>query len=37
MGLKVGVLQSSPMGVNIYRRRGFEEYCKIDLYSLSLE
>jgi len=32
MGYSVGVLQSSRMGYNVYRRIGFEEYCKIHIY-----
>jgi len=33
-GYKVGVLHSSEMGYGVYRRLGFEEYCKIELYRL---
>ena len=32
LGYKVGVLGSSEMGYPIYRRLGFEEYCRIGLY-----
>jgi GNAT superfamily N-acetyltransferase len=30
MGCRVGILQSSKMGYNIYQRLGFHEYCQID-------
>jgi ribosomal protein S18 acetylase RimI-like enzyme len=32
MGYQVGVLEASPMGVNVYRRLGFQEYCKLGMY-----
>lgn len=32
MGYRIGVLHSSPMGLNVYRRIGFKEYCKIKTY-----
>ena len=32
MGYKVGVVHSSEMGLGVYRRIGFEEYCKIGIY-----
>lgn len=32
MGYRVGVLQSSQIGLGVYRRIGFEEYCKIGVY-----
>jgi len=32
MGYKVGVLHSSPMGLKVYSRLGFKEYCKIGIY-----
>ena len=32
MGYRIGILHSSPMGFNMYRRIGFEEYCKIRTY-----
>jgi GNAT superfamily N-acetyltransferase len=34
MGYKVGVVHSSQMGYGVYRRLGFEDYCKIGLYRL---
>lgn len=33
MGFKVGVLQSSRMGLGIYNKIGFKQYCTIDQYS----
>jgi len=33
-GYRVGVLHSSEMGYGVYRRLGFEDYCKIGLYRL---
>jgi GNAT superfamily N-acetyltransferase len=32
LGYHVGTLQASQMGVNVYRRIGFQEYCKIGFY-----
>ncbi|WP_026731680.1 GNAT family N-acetyltransferase [Fischerella sp. PCC 9605] len=32
LGYCVGMLQASQMGVNVYRRIGFQEYCKMGLY-----
>jgi GNAT superfamily N-acetyltransferase len=32
LGFSVGVLGSSEMGYGVYRRLGFEEYCRIGLY-----
>ena len=33
LGYRVGVLGSSQLGVGVYRRLGFEEYCKIGQHS----
>jgi GNAT superfamily N-acetyltransferase len=33
LGYRVGVLFSSPMGVNIYRRLGFQTVCQLDRYA----
>lgn len=33
MGYRIGVLHSSQMGLNMYRRLGFKEYCKVNYYS----
>jgi GNAT superfamily N-acetyltransferase len=32
MGYRIGILQSSEMGLNVYRRLGFKEYCKVSQY-----
>jgi GNAT superfamily N-acetyltransferase len=32
MGYHFGILQSSEMGLNVYRSLGFQEYCKINVY-----
>ena len=29
MGFRVGILHSSPMGLEVYRRLGFQEYCRM--------
>ena len=31
-GYRAGILHSSEMGVNVYRRLGFEEYCQVRHY-----
>jgi GNAT superfamily N-acetyltransferase len=31
-GYRVGVLTASPLGINIYRRMGFKEYCQVSTY-----
>ena len=35
MGYRIGILHSSPAGLNIYRRIGFQEYCKLGFYGLA--
>jgi len=32
VGYRIGVLTASPMGVNVYRRIGFQEYCSYSTY-----
>ena len=32
LGYRVGTLQSTPMGLNLYRRLGFREYCTFHAY-----
>ena len=36
-GYRLGILQSSKMGYPLYRRLGFEEYCRIEIYHWSEE
>jgi GNAT superfamily N-acetyltransferase len=36
-GYRFGILQSSRMGYNVYRRLGFEEICKLVVYKWNLE
>jgi GNAT superfamily N-acetyltransferase len=33
LGLKLCILQASELGLNVYRRAGFREYCHADVYS----
>jgi ribosomal protein S18 acetylase RimI-like enzyme len=32
MGYRVGILHASPMGLGVYRRLGFREYCRMSRY-----
>lgn len=32
MGFQIGILHSSSMGLGVYRRLGFQEYCKMSCY-----
>ena len=32
LGYRIGILHSSPMGLGVYRRLGFQEYCKMRHY-----
>lgn len=32
LGYRIGILTASPMGINIYRRLGFREYCTCSTY-----
>jgi GNAT superfamily N-acetyltransferase len=32
MGYRIGILHSSEMGLELYRRLGFQEYCKMSHY-----
>ncbi len=31
-GYRIGTLQSTPTGLNLYRRLGFREYCTFQAY-----
>ena len=35
MGYRVGVLESLPLGENVYKRLGFREYCRVEIYGKS--
>ncbi len=37
MGYRIGILHSSQVGSSVYRRIGFEEYCKLRTYASVLE
>ena len=37
MGYRIGLLDSSNMGLGVYRRLGFQEYCKMSYYVWSGE
>jgi ribosomal protein S18 acetylase RimI-like enzyme len=37
MGYRVGILQAAEMGVGVYRRLGFQEYCRIGHYMWASE
>ena len=32
MGFRIGILHASPMGLGVYRRLGFQEYCRMSHY-----
>jgi hypothetical protein len=32
MGYRVGVLESLPKGENVYKKLGFREYCRVEIY-----
>ena len=32
MGFRIGILHASPMGLSMYRRLGFQEYCRMGHY-----
>jgi ribosomal protein S18 acetylase RimI-like enzyme len=34
-GYRIGVLTASPLGITIYRRLGFQEYCQVSTYEWS--
>lgn len=37
LGYRFGILQSSAMGLNVYRRLGFQAYCTVSLYFWPIE
>lgn len=37
MGYRIGVLQSSDMGINVYKRLGFKHVCQIENFYLSIK
>jgi GNAT superfamily N-acetyltransferase len=37
MGYRIGIVHSSPMGLGVYRRLGFQEYCKMSHYEWTSE
>ena len=37
LGYRAGILQSSEMGVSVYRRLGFREYCRLSHYVWSID
>jgi GNAT superfamily N-acetyltransferase len=37
MGYRIGIVHSSPMGLGVYRRLGFREYCKMSHYAWTRE
>jgi GNAT superfamily N-acetyltransferase len=34
LGFRVGILHSSAMGLSVYQRLGFQEYCKMSCYGV---
>lgn len=37
LGYRIGVLGATPLGEGVYRKLGFEEYCKLSYYSWKKE
>jgi GNAT superfamily N-acetyltransferase len=37
LGYRIGILHASKMGLGVYRRLGFQEYCKMSYYKYKLE